>query len=58
MEQRPPRLLDKVRETLRLKHYSSKTEDSYVHWIPRFVRYHKLRHARPSRVSARVVVLL
>jgi integrase len=46
MEQRSPRLLDKVRETLRLKHYSSKTEDSYVHWILRFVRYHKLRHPR------------
>lgn len=46
MEQRPPRLLDKVRETLRLKHYSPKTEESYVHWILRFVRFHKLRHLR------------
>ena len=46
MEQRPPRLLDKVRETLRLKHYSTKTEESYVHWILRFIRYHKLRHPR------------
>lgn len=48
MEQRPPRLMDKVRETLRLKHYSSKTEETYVHWTRsvRFVRFHKLRHPR------------
>ncbi len=46
MEQRSPRLLDPVRETLRLKHYLCRTEETYVHWILRFIRYHKLRHPR------------
>jgi hypothetical protein len=35
-----PRLMDKVRETLRLKHYSSKTEETCVQRILRFIRYH------------------
>ncbi len=51
MEQHPPRLMDKVRETWRLKHYSSKTEGTYVHWILRFIRFHKLRHPRESNSS-------
>lgn len=46
MEQRPPRLMDNVLETLRLKHYSSKTEETCVHWTLRFIRFHKLRHPR------------
>ena len=29
----PPRLLDQVREAIRLKHFSLKTEKSYVHYI-------------------------
>jgi len=35
MENRPKKLLDQVRETIRRKHYSSSTEESYVHWIKR-----------------------
>ena len=46
MEKSPPTLLEKVREVLRLKHYSPKTEESYLHWIRQFLRYHKLRHPR------------
>lgn len=42
----PPKLLDKVRELLRLKHYSPKTEESYVNWIRRYVRFHNLKHPR------------
>lgn len=41
-----PKLLDKVRELLRLKHYSPKTEESYVNWIRRYVRFHDLKHPR------------
>jgi integron integrase len=41
-----PRLLDQVREAIRLRHYSIKTEESYSYWIRYFVRYHKLRHPR------------
>ena len=39
-----PRLLDSVRSVIRLKHYSVRTEDAYVHWIKRFILFHKKRH--------------
>jgi hypothetical protein len=32
-----PRLLDQVRETIRRKYYSRRTEEAYVHWIKRFM---------------------
>ena len=38
------KLLDLVRETARLKHLSLRTEESYIHWIKRFVLFHKKRH--------------
>jgi integron integrase len=41
-----PRLLDRVRERLRIKHYSIRTEEQYVGWIRRFVRFHGKRHPR------------
>jgi hypothetical protein len=37
-------LLNQVRETARLKHYSARTEDSYIQWIKRFVLFHNKRH--------------
>ncbi|MBP9118285.1 MAG: integron integrase [Methyloversatilis sp.] len=40
----PPRLLDRVRERIRYKHYSMRTEEAYVHWVRAFVRFHRLRH--------------
>ena len=39
----PPKLLDEVRQVLRLQHYSIHTERSYVEWIVRFVRFHGMR---------------
>jgi integron integrase len=45
-ETRPARLLDRVRAGLRSKHYSPRTEDAYVAWIRRFIRFHGLRHPR------------
>lgn len=41
-----PRLLDQVRQAIRLRHYSIRTEESYTRWIRYFIRYHKLRHPR------------
>jgi integron integrase len=38
------KLLDLVRETARLKHLSHRTEESYIHWIKRFILFHKKRH--------------
>jgi hypothetical protein len=44
MSQRPKKLLDRVRETLRLKHYALSTEETYVQWIIRFIHFHNMRH--------------
>jgi integron integrase len=38
------KLLDQVRDTIRLKHLSARTEDSYIQWIKRFVLFHHKRH--------------
>src|SRR5512134_1633971 len=38
------KLLEKVRQALRVKHYSLRTEAAYVQWIKRFLRFHDLRH--------------
>src|SRR6266511_3842462 len=38
-----PKLLDEVRQVLRLHHYAIHTERSYVEWIVRFVRFHGMR---------------
>lgn len=43
---KPPRLLDQIREAIRLKHYSIRTEDVYVDWTRRFVLFHGKRHPR------------
>ena len=41
-----PRLMDQVRETLRVHHYSLRTEQSYIHWIKRYILFHDKRHPR------------
>lgn len=47
---REPRLLDRVRERIRVKHYSLRTETAYVDWIRRFILYHGKRH--PAEMAA------
>jgi integron integrase len=49
---RAPKLLDQVRAVLRSKHYSRRTEQSYVDWIIRYVRFHQLRHPRELGADA------
>ncbi len=44
--QRAPRLLDQVRDRMRVKHYSLRTETSYVDWIKRLILFHGKRHPR------------
>jgi hypothetical protein len=39
-------LLDQAREALRVKHYAIRTEQAYLDWIKRFIRYHANRHPR------------
>ena len=39
-----PRLLDRVREAIRLRHYSYRTEQQYVAWTLRYIHFHGRRH--------------
>ena len=43
---KPKKLLDHVRDVMRLRHYSLRTERTYCDWIARFIRFHELRHPR------------
>ncbi|MCY7277679.1 MAG: phage integrase N-terminal SAM-like domain-containing protein, partial [Phormidesmis sp. CAN_BIN44] len=46
MEPPPKKLLDQVREVIRVKHYSYRTEESYVQWIRRYILFHDKRHPK------------
>ena len=41
-----PKLLDQLRDKLRVKHYSIRTETQYLQWVKRFILYHGKRHPR------------
>src|SRR6266581_5629878 len=41
-----PRLLQRVHEAIRVRHYSRRTEEAYVHWIKRLIYFHGKRHPR------------
>ena len=51
--QKPPKLLDRVRAAVRFNHYSPRTEQAYVDWIERFIRFHGIRH--PQEMGAEEV---
>jgi hypothetical protein len=40
------RLLDTVRDAIRLRHYSRRTEEAYVAWIRRFIVFHGMQHPK------------
>jgi hypothetical protein len=39
-------LLDQVRSAIRTRHYSRRTEQTYLTWIKRFILFHGKRHPR------------
>jgi hypothetical protein len=41
-----PRLYGRVVEVLRARHYSRRTEEAYLHWMRRFLLFHRGRHPR------------
>jgi integron integrase len=47
-----PKLLDVVRDRMRARHYSPRTEQAYIQWIRRFIRFHKGQHPRDLRGPA------
>jgi integron integrase len=44
-----PRLMDRMREALRARHYSRRTEQTYCQWVKRYLRFHRMRH--PSEMA-------
>ncbi len=47
---KPQKLLDQLRDVIRLKHYSYSTEKTYVHWAKRYILFHHKRH--PAEMGA------
>lgn len=45
-----PRLLDQMRERIRVKHYSIRTEKVYCEWVKQLIRFHQYRH--PVKMGA------
>jgi hypothetical protein len=52
-DSRQPKLLDRVRQTMRTNRYSPRTEATYVDWIKRYIRFHHIRH--PQEMGAEEV---
>jgi integron integrase len=46
MAEPPKKLLDQLRDVLRIKHYSYRTEQTYVDWVHRFIVFHNKRHPK------------
>jgi len=44
VEAKRPKLLDRLREALRSRHYSRRTEETYCLWVRRFIYFHNVRH--------------
>jgi len=44
IDSKKPKLLDQVRQVIRVKHYSLRTEESYINWIKRFIFFHNKKH--------------
>lgn len=48
-----PKPLDRVRDAMRLKHYSYSTEQAYLEWIQRYIYFHERKH--PADMAAKHV---
>ena len=53
IQRKQPKLLDRVSETIRRKHYSIRTEQTYIDWIKRYILFHNKRH--PEEMGAREI---
>lgn len=47
----PTRFMDRLRALIRSRNMAYKTEQTYCHWIKRFIRFHGMQH--PSACSAK-----
>ena len=46
MSNQPPKLMDQVSDAIRTKHYSPRTEQTYIDWIKRYILFHDKRHPK------------
>ena len=46
MESLPKKLLDPVRDAIRVKHYARNTEQAYVYWIKKYILFQNKRHPK------------
>jgi site-specific recombinase XerD len=52
---KPKKLLDQLRDAIRIKHYSYSTEKTYVHWVKRYIHFHKAKQGfarHPAEMGA------
>src|SRR5688572_19636245 len=47
---KPPRPLERLRDAIRVRQYSIRTEEAYVHWARRFILFHNKKH--PAAMGA------
>lgn len=47
---KPPKLLDQARSIIRRKHYSSRTEETYINWMKRYIFFHDKKHPKDMEV--------
>jgi Phage integrase, N-terminal SAM-like domain len=45
------RLLDQYRDAMRVRHYSYRTEVTYISWVRQYILFHKKRHPREMGVN-------
>src|SRR5436309_10031272 len=50
-QSQPPKLLEQARAVIRARHYSLRTEETYLGWIKRFILFHGKRHPRDMGVQ-------
>jgi integron integrase len=50
---KPKKLLDQLRDAIRIKHYSYSTEKAYAHWAKRYILFHNKRH--PAEMGAQEI---
>lgn len=51
VQKQPPRLLDQIRQSARLRHFSRKTEKPYIYYIRSFILFHQKHHPREMGVD-------
>ncbi|MGQ3684374.1 MAG: phage integrase N-terminal SAM-like domain-containing protein [Candidatus Loosdrechtia sp.] len=54
---RKPKPIDRLREALRSRYYSRRTEQAYCHWVKRFIFFHKVRHPRNVQFGNKIEIL-